>query len=34
MKSDYLDSVTGIYPYLDDAYRIARQLMDEGFPQE
>lgn len=34
MKDDYLDSVTGIYPHLDDAYRIARQLMDEGLPKE
>lgn len=34
MKNDYLDSVTGIYPHLDDAYRIARQLMDVGLPKE
>ena len=32
--SDYLDSVTGIYPTLDEAHRVASTLLERGFSNE
>lgn len=32
--ADYLDSVTGIYPTVDDAQKAAQALIDQGFSQE
>ncbi len=32
--SEYLDSVTGIYPTLDDAQKAAQELIDKGFSRD
>ncbi|MCB5189950.1 hypothetical protein LG198_04310 [Methylobacillus arboreus] len=32
--ADYLDSVTGIYPTVDDAQKVAQTLIDRGFSKD